>query len=117
MEHDRFDELKTYIGFDERDAANLRSLAQPARPLIPRVVDRFYEVLLGHPEARTVVTGEVQVERLRTFFAEWLRGLFSGTYDQDYFESRSRIGQAHVRAGLPQRFMPLAIDVVRAELS
>ena len=117
MEHDRFDELKTYIGFDKRDAANLRSLAQPAKPLIPRVVDRFYKVLLGHPEARTVLTGEEQVERLKTFFAEWLRGLFSGTYDQDYFESRSRIGQAHVRVGLPQRYMPLAIDVVRAELS
>ena len=117
MKDDRFAELKTYIGFDERDAANLRSLAAPATPLIPRVVDRFYEVLLGHPEARTVLTGEEQVQRLKTFFAEWLRGLFTGTYDQGYFESRSRIGQTHVHVGLPQRYMPLAIDVVRAELS
>ena len=117
MKHDRFDELKTYIGFDERDAANLRSLAEPATPLIPRVVDRFYEVLLGHPEARKVLTGKEQVQRLMTFFAEWLRGLFTGTYDQCYFESRSRIGQTHVRVGLPQRYMPLAIDVVRAEFS
>ena len=117
MKNDRFDELKTYIGFDERDAANLKALGKPAAPLIPRVVDRFYEVLLGHPEARTVLTGEEQVQRLMTFFAEWLRRLFSGTYDQGYCESRSRIGQVHVRVGLPQRYMPLAIDVVRVELS
>ena len=117
MNHDRFDELKTYIGFDERDAANLRSLAEPATLVIPHVVNRFYEVILGHSEARTVLTGEEQLQRLKTFFAEWLRRLFTGSYDHDYFESRSRIGQAHVRVGLPQRFMPLAIDVVRAELS
>jgi len=117
MKHDRYDELKSYIGFDERDVVNLRSLAEPATLLIPRVVDRFYEVLLGHPEARTVLAGEEQVQRLMTFLAEWLRGLFTGTYDQGYFESRSRIGQTHVRVGLPQRYMPLAIDVVRAELS
>ena len=117
MKPDRFDELKTYIGFDERDAANLRSLAEQASPLLPGVRDRFYEVLLGHPEARSALTGDEQVQRLKTFFAEWLRGLFAGTYDQSYFESRSRIGQAHVRVGLPQRYMPLAIDVVRAELT
>ncbi len=117
MQHDRLDELKKYIGFDERDAINLRSLAKPATPLIPRARDRFYEVLLGHPDARTVLTGDEQVQRLKTFFAEWLRSLFTGTYDQGYFESRSRIGQTHVRVGLPQRYMPLAMDVVRTELS
>ena len=117
MKPDRFDELKTYISFDERDAVNLKALGKPATPLIPRVVDRFYEVLLGHPEARTVLTGEEQVQRLMTFFAEWLRDLFTGIYDNRYFESRLRIGRVHVRVGLPQRYMPLAIDVVRAELS
>ena len=116
MQHDRFDELKKYIGFDERDAINLRSLAEPATPLIPRVVDRFYEVLLEHSGARSVLTGEDQISHLRTVFSEWLRGLFSGTYDRGYFESRSRIGQTHVRVGLPQRYMPLAMDVVRTEL-
>ena len=116
MQDDRFDELKKYIGFDERDAINLRSLAEPATPLIPRVVDRFYEVLLEHSGARSVLTGEDQISHLRTVFSEWLRGLFSGTYDRGYFESRSRIGQTHVRVGLPQRYMPLAMDVVRTEL-
>ena len=47
MKPDRLDELKTYIGFDERDAVNLRSLAEQVSPLIPRVRDHFYEVLLA----------------------------------------------------------------------
>lgn len=117
MKHDRFDELKSYVGFDERDAANIKSLAEPVTPMIPHVVDRFYEVIAGQAEARAVLSGEEQVQRLKTTLADWLWGLFAGGYDHRYFESRSRIGQMHVRVGLPQRYMPLAMDVVRTELS
>ncbi|MHC5109979.1 MAG: protoglobin domain-containing protein [Planctomycetota bacterium] len=111
-----FEELKAYIGFTDQDAMNLRALAGPATPLIPRVRDRFYEVMLNHPAAMGVFRGKEQVFRLKQVFNEWLRTLFNGVYDERYFESRERIGHTHVRVGLPQRYMPLAMEVVRCEL-
>ncbi len=117
MDSDSFGELKTYIGFDQADAANLRALAEPVQPLIPRVVDRFYEVLLRHSEARAVLTGGTeQVRRLHQTLSRWLTELFEGRYDDHYYRSRFRVGQVHVRVGLPQRYMPLAMEVVWSEL-
>ena len=112
-----FDELKAYVGFGARDAANVRALAEPVRPLIPRVVNRFYEALLENRDARAVLGDEDQIQRLKRSLDRWLRELFAGLYDQTYYQSRFRIGKVHVQVGLPQRFMPLAMDVVRAELA
>jgi signal transduction histidine kinase len=113
-----FDELKAYVDFDEQDATHLRALARWAHPVIPAVVSRFYEVLLKHPGARSVfVDGQAQVERLKKSLQAWLEELFDGCYGDPYFQARHRIGATHVRIGLPQKYMPLAIEVVWAELS
>lgn len=117
MQKGRFHELKSYIGFGSTDAENLRLLSAPAEAFIGPVRDRFYEVLLQHPGAREIFSSPDQVERQKDAFVVWLRGLFSGPYDEEYLESRLRIGRTHVRVGLPQRYMPLAMEVVRAEFA
>ena len=50
------DEMKHYIGFDERDADALRSLHAVVEPAFAVVVDRFYEAILAHRGARAVLT-------------------------------------------------------------
>lgn len=110
--------LKLYVDFSEQDILNLRALADAAQDLVPHVVDRFYEVLFQHAEARSVFTGgEAQIVRQKKVLAQWIRGLFAGDYGRSYVESRLRIGEAHVRVGLAQRLMPLAIEIVRVELA
>ena len=47
----------------------------------------------------------------------WLDRLLAGPWDEEYWESRQRIGRVHVRIGLPQHFMFGAMNVVRSELS
>lgn len=112
MQNRFVDGVKAYIGFTEVDAANLQTLADVGVPLIPRIVARFYEVALQHEDAREILADSAQSERLRVAFANWLRALFAGIYEDEYWEACGRIGNAHVRIGLPQRFMPLAMDVV-----
>ncbi len=112
------EQVKAYIGFDQRDADHLRSLAAPLRPSFPRVVDRFYEEILRITETRKVLSeGAPQLERLKGHFSQWLETLFCGVYDECYAEQRSRIGHTHVRVGLPQHFMLAGMDVVRQELT
>ena len=117
MASEAFEELKVFLRFGPADAANLRSLAEPAERLLPAVVERFYDVVLADPRARSVLSGgDAQVERLRETLTEWLGGLFSGVYGSAYLESRFQIGITHVRVGLPQKYMPLAMEVVRRSL-
>ncbi len=112
-----FEEMKQYIAFGDEDAAHLRALAQCVDPGLPAVVDRFYREVQSHPTARRVLTGgATQAEALRRSLLEWLRGLFCGKYDDDYARQRVQIGRTHVRVGLRQHFMIVAMEVVWQEL-
>ncbi len=113
-----FDELKRFIGFGERDACALRELAPASRDIAPRVVVRFYDVLMEHHDSLAVLSDdEHKIERLKVALNHWFQELFSGVYDQAYYDSRIRIGRTHVRVSLPQRFMPLAIELIWDEAS
>lgn len=112
-----FDEMKDYVGFDARDAANLRALGPAVEPYIPQTVDRFYREIHRQPGARQVLSGgPAQLARLRKQLHQWVKMLFCGRYDEAYWERRYRIGHAHVRAGLPQHYMFTAMEVIRQEL-
>jgi len=111
-----FDEMKAYINFGEQDAVNLRAVGPLLEPHFPKVVDRFYEVLLRHPGAAAVFRGPHQIERLRMELGKWLKSLFGGEYDARYCRDRSEIGRTHVSVGLAQHYMFAALEVIRQEL-
>jgi two-component system sensor histidine kinase HydH len=112
-----FAELKRYIGFDAQDAAHLRTLARVVEKHLPAIVDRFHDEIQRHPGTREALNdGPQQVERLRGSLTAWLWSLFSGTYDAAYVQQRTRIGQVHVRVGLPQHYMFGALELIRQEL-
>lgn len=117
METSLIMDIAECVGLDPSDAERVRTLGSIARPHIPRVVERFYEQLLAHPTASAVFTGgAAQVAVLRQTLAEWLRDLFEGNWDQAYFTQRLRIGQTHVRVGLPPHFMVTGMQLVWDEL-
>ncbi len=58
-------------------------------------------------------TGEAQIERLQRSLVAWMKRFCSGTYDAAYFEQTAKIGQVHVRVGLPQRYMFGAMALIR----
>lgn len=111
-----FEEMKDYVGFTEADSDNLRLLAPFAVPLITPTVARFYEAILRHPGARSVLASPDQVTRLRFSLSNWIETLFCGEYGEEYVQSRSMIGRVHVRVGLPQHYMFSAMEVVWQEL-
>jgi signal transduction histidine kinase len=106
-------EVCEFVGFDDASAGRLRALGPKMTPFFSDVVDRFYAAILSDPVARGVFQSEAQVDRLRVSLRDWLEGLFTGPYDEDYFEKRSRIGRVHVQVGLEQRYMLTAMNVVR----
>ena len=108
--------LKEYVSFDAESARRLQAMGSRIRPYHGRIVDGFYQAVLDDPGSRAVLKSKAQIGRLKVTLAEWLEGLFSGSYDEAYFEKRARIGRAHVRVGLEQRYMLAAMNVVRLGL-
>lgn len=113
-----FDELKRYVGFGPDDEERLRALGPRVEGRIDAITADFYDTILRHAgAARAITGGRGQVEALRCTLGAWLRGLFTGPWDEAYYELRARIGRRHVEIELPQQYMFGAVDVIRRHLS
>ncbi len=112
-----FRQLRSYLRFDGEDEFRLRAFHPLAAPSFQAVAEAFYARILAHEEASRVLQGgESLVGRLKVTLAAWLDTLLLGPWDDAYWEHRKRIGQVHVRIGMPQHLMIGAMNVVRAEL-
>lgn len=113
----RLQDLLRYLDFTPDDAAALAPLRGALAAERDALVDEFYRRLLADPTASDVVRLESRLERLKASLKDWLDRLFVDAIDDDWFARRSRIGRRHVEVGLPQRYMPLAMDVVRGHVT
>jgi PAS domain S-box-containing protein len=116
MPENLFEELKRYTRFSTDDEAALRAFLPQIAPHFSTITDVFYERMRSHPAATAVLIDEAQVTRLKGTLWQWLNLLFHGPWDAAYYERRARIGHAHVKIALPQRYMFGAMDVIRVEL-
>lgn len=111
------EELADYVGFGEEDARILSEMGARVRPRFRPIIDHFYATIQRHPGASKAITGgDAQVQRLKGTLIDWLEGLFSGVYDDAYYERRARIGRVHVRIELDQRYMFSAMNLIREGL-
>ena len=112
-----FIELQRYLQFGEEDAGRLRALHPLVAPSFQAVAEAFYaRILLNEEATRVLQGGETQVGRLKVTLVDWLDTMLLGPWDGAYWEHRKRIGQVHVRIGMPQHLMFGAMNVVRGEL-
>lgn len=117
MQEPSLREMRSSIGFDDRDAANVRSLAGLATPAIPALVDRFYQQLMQQERTRAIFIGrERQIQRLRDALTPWLREVFHTVDEEGYYEKRWRIAGAHLRAGVPQHCLVAGMELICQEL-
>lgn len=105
-----------YLRFDAADEAALVRLQPAFARNEERLLDDFYGRVLNDADARAVLRDERMVDSLRESLRSWARSLLEPPYDDAYVEKRARIGHRHVQVGLPQRFMPLAMNAMRTHL-
>jgi PAS domain S-box-containing protein len=109
-------ELRSYVDFGDGDARLLAQIREALAPDFPRIAREFYDRTRDYEEAHAVFTGEEQIARLQTSLQAWMHRLFGGVYDAEYYEQSERIGDVHVRVGLPQRYIFAAMACLRLEL-
>jgi PAS domain S-box-containing protein len=111
-----FEELKRYVRFEPGDARLVVKLRPIVEPHFERIATEFYERIREHEGAHDVLTGEAQIRRLHHSLVRWMGRVFSGPYDEGYYQETATIGRVHVRIGLPQRYMLTAMAQIRASL-
>ena len=70
-------------------------------PNVNKIIDRFYETLLFHPESRMWLLDGDTIARLKKTQCEYLLSLGIGFDTEEYFENRLQIGIRHAVIGLP----------------
>ena len=109
-------DMLTYVDFADVDKAHLRDAWPLIEPHQQAIVTHFYDIILGHPEARNVFADKAQVLRLQNTMKQWMKELLLGPWDEAYFQRRQRIGRVHVRIRLPERYMFTAMNRMRQDM-
>jgi signal transduction histidine kinase len=110
----RYQALQTYVGWTDDDAQRVKAAGPLLRSHFSALIDDFYAQIERHPATRKVITGgPEQIERLKGTLREWIKELFSGTYDIAYVSRRWRVGRRHVDIGLDQVYTNMALSRLR----
>jgi uncharacterized membrane protein (DUF373 family) len=80
------------------------------------VVDDFYHFLQDMPDAAKFLQDPARLDRLKGLHRAWLMALFTGPFNEAYFQRLERIGLAHVRIGLSAHFVYVAMNFLRDRL-
>ena len=104
-------ELIALTALTDEEAALLGGLQSHAREAAPALQDAFYGRLFSHSNTAEYLAG-VPIERLHSMAASWFADIFGGVYDIGYAQKRLKIGEIHVRIGLPVRYPLAMLDVI-----
>jgi len=108
-----FVEMKSFLNFGNEDVENLKRLAPVFAKHGRDITTRFYQTLERFPATAKLIDG--RVDALQKTHAQWMSELFSGEYEEAYFDRRVKIGMVHVRIGLPPYFVEAVMNFIRTE--
>jgi uncharacterized membrane protein (DUF373 family) len=108
-----FREIKHNYRFTEEDEQLLLQL----RPLMEEHADEVMSTLnlwiMGTKGAAKFFTEETRKKHVFGAQREWFLELFSGTYDNKYYDKLIRIGTAHVKHSVDAHYMNRAVNLVK----
>ena len=105
-------DLRDHYRFTDRDAELLLSLQPLAKQHQERFSLEFYDYLYSLPETAAILNASNR-PHLREMHNNWFMSLFTGNYDNHYMNHLTRIGHAHVKAGLTVHFVNAAMNQIR----
>ena len=108
-----FKEIKQDYRFTAEDERRLAQL----RPFMEEHADEVMSTLslwiMGTKGAAQFFTDEARKKHVFDAQREWFLELFSGTYDNRYYEKLIRIGATHVRHTVDAHYMNRAVNLVK----
>lgn len=105
--------LKLHYKFSDEEALVLQKLQPRMQTLADNFVNEFYDYIWGFGATAKFLKNSAIIEHHRTKIKEWFVNLFCGKYDTFYFVNLYKIGEIHVKIGLPTHYVNAAFTFVR----
>ncbi len=105
--------LKDHYNFSKDEEALLLQMKPYLESLANEFIEGFYPFIWNFGKTADFLKDESIITRHRGKLLEWYSDLFSGTYDIAYFSKLYKIGEIHVKLGLPTHYVNAAFNFVR----
>ncbi len=112
METDYRNTLNHYQ-FIQADSDALIGLKPKMEALSEEFINSFYDYIWKFGETATFLKNKEIINYHRKKIKEWFVNLFCGQYDMNYFIYLYKIGEIHVKIGLPTHYVNTAFTFVR----
>ena len=99
--------------FSQADIDRLHKLQPLIEPRLPALTENFYQQLQGNPI--TAVYLEGRIDGLKATHIQWMKGLFSVHFTEEYIQSLWNIGRIHARLEIPPLFVSASMSFLRSE--
>ncbi|MDA3946766.1 MAG: protoglobin domain-containing protein [Helicobacteraceae bacterium] len=109
----QYTEIKRHYKFTEEDAQILHDLQPRMERLADEFIDGFYDYIWGFGKTAQFLKNKVIIAHHRKKIKEWFVNLFCGNYEMSYFTYLYKIGEIHVKIGLPTHYVNSAFTFVR----
>lgn len=109
----QYNTLKADYKFTEEEAKILKNLQPRMEKLADQFIDEFYDYIWGFGKTAQFLKNKDIIAHHRKKIKEWFINLFCGEYDMPYFMYLYKIGEVHVKIGLPTHYVNSAFTFVR----
>ncbi|MBI3446440.1 MAG: globin-coupled sensor protein [Magnetospirillum sp.] len=89
-----------FLRLDEEACTAMRAVLPVIDGALPSIADSFYAHLMKWPQLQAMLGGGSKIGHLKQVQQAHWSSLFSGRFDEDYFERAIGIGATHERIGL-----------------
>lgn len=103
---------KAYL-FTEQDADNLVSIKNLMEKNREDFILKFYDHILRFKNVSHYLVDENVISKHKGKVKEWFITLFTGNYTEEYLRSIYKIGEIHVKIGLPGHYVNSSMSFVR----
>ena len=107
------EEVKKVYLFTDQDAENLTGIKSLMERNGDLFISKFYDFILRFKNVSNYLQNDEIIEKHKAKVKQWLIRLFEGNYNEEYLRSLYRIGEIHVKIGLPGHYVNSSMSFVR----
>ena len=107
------EEVKKVYLFTDQDAENLTGIKSLMERNGDLFISKFYDFILRFKNVSNFLHDDETIEKHKAKVKQWFIRLFEGNYNEEYLRSLYRIGEIHVKIGLPGHYVNSSMSFVR----
>src|SRR3972149_9118200 len=107
------EEFKKAYSITEQDIENLMSVKELMEKHQDDFIAKFYDFILKFKDTPHFLSDNEIVARHKEKVKMWFLRLFEGDYNEEYLRHLSKVGEVHVKIGLPCHYVNASMNFIR----